>query len=621
MSVSSACALARAKLTKVVADLKSGGVDKAIATERTFAIGGTRTFVKDAITKTVNTLASLGTRNLVGIPLDVAQATARAAFHTVVNGSEFAPDTYRLMARTLGTEGFDAAKTGFQDGLNKTIQVFRNGGVDPEAVARGFTGQTYKNPLINAVMSLPGKIIGATSRPWYEMSAQLSLYNDAKLYAMREGGSADVQKARVNALLANPTKEMAVRAGLRAAEATFQNETAIGSVAARLRDLTRGLGKPTIKNPEGNRALRAFDAAYRLTSNALVPVAKVPGAVLTKGLVDLTPAGLILRPLLAATGNRGETAIMALANAGVGSALIAKGYMDEKDGNATGPRDPSRSMGNVTNATGAAEQSIKVGGKWLGVRALMGPYAVPYVIGTALARLDQRAKSGQEPSSKLQQVGQTAGQVLTEETFLDNLGRVADAAKNGTPGQLAASMVPVPQILRQTAQAVAPSTKRIKEGPVQSLAASAVPGYARTLPEAHDIFGKPMQTDMGGATGVVQAFVDPSQARPDQSDAVTTELQRLGVGVASPASSLNNPRPNSPRIQVSPKDRDAEQVQFGPKLHSQLQATIADPGYQSAPDATKAKILRATVAAFHTIEQRSAKAAALAPVSPRLTVP
>ncbi len=609
MSVSSACALARAKLTKAVADLKSTGVEKAIATERTFAIGGTRTFAKDAITKTVNTLASLGTRNLVGVPLDVAQSVARAAFHTVVHGTEFAPDTYRLMARTLGADGISAAKTGFQEGLNKTIQVFRNGGVDPEAVARGFTGQTYKNPLINAVMSLPGKIIGATSRPWYEMSAQLSLYNDAKLYAMREGGTPDVQKARVNELLANPTKEMVVRAGLRAAEATFQNETAIGAVAARLRDLTHGLGKPSIKTPEGNRALRAFDAAYRLTSNALVPVAKVPGAVLTKGLIDLTPAGLILRPLLAASGNRGEAAIMALANAGVGSALIAKGYADEKSGNATGPRDPSRSSGNVTDATGAAEQSIKIGGKWLGVRALMGPYAVPYVIGTALARLDQRAKPGQEPVSKAQQIGQTAGQVLTEETFLDNLGRVADAAKNGTPGQLAASMVPVPQIVRQTAQATAPSTKRIKEGPLQTLVASAVPGYARTLPEAHDVFGKPQQTDMGGAAGVAQSFLDPSQARPDKSDAVTHELQRLGVGIASPGSSLSNPVPASPRIQLTAKQRDAEKEQFGPMLHTQLQSVLSDPDYQRAPDAIKANVLKATIAAFHKIEQGSARQA------------
>lgn len=601
------CAMARAKLTKAVADLKQTGLEKAIGTERTLAIGGTRTFEKDALTKTVNTLGTLATRNLLGIPLDVAQATARAAYHTVVDGSEFHPDTYRLMASTLTPAALRAGKAGFQDGLNKTIQIFRNGGVDPEAVARGFTGTKYTNPLINAVMSLPGKIIGATSRPWYEMAAQLSLYNDAKLYAMREGGPAAVQSARVNDLLANPTKEMVIRAGLRASESVFQNETGIGKAAAAVRDLTRGWGKATIQNPEGSRALRALDAAYRLTSNALIPVAKVPGAVLTKGVTDLTPAGLILRPLLAATGQRGEATIMALANAGVGSALIAKGYMDEQSSTATGPRDPSRSSGNVTNATGAAEQSIKVGGKWFGVRALLGPYAVPYVIGTALARLDQRAKPGQVPVSRGLQVAQTAGQILTEETFLDNLGRVAAAAKQGDVGQVATNMLPVPQILRQTASAAGPSTKRITEGPLQRLAVSAVPGYARTLPEAHDVFGKPEQTDLGGATGAGQAFLDPSQARPDKSDAVTHELQRLGVGIASIGSSLKNPNPTLPRIKLTAKQIDDEQARFGPRLHTQLQATIGDAAYRQAPDAIKTRIVQATIAAFQKMQHADAR--------------
>jgi hypothetical protein len=620
MSVSTACALARAKLTKAVADLKQTGLEKAIGTERTFAIGGTRTFAKDALTKTVHTLGSLATKHLIGIPLDIAQASARAAYHTVVDGSEFAPDVYRTMANTLGVDGLKQGKAGFQEGLNKTIQIFKNGGVDPEAVARGFTGTKYDNPLINAVMTLPGKIIGATSRPWYEMAAQLSLYNDAKLMSMREGGTPAIQSARVNQLLANPTTEMAVRAGLRASEATFQNETGIGAVAARLRDLTRGLGKATIKNPEGNRALRTLDATYRLTSNAMIPVAKVPGAVLTKGLVDLTPAGLIIRPLMAATGNRGEAAIMALANAGVGSALIAKGYADAKAGRATGPRDPSRSSGNVTDATGAAEQSIKVAGKWMGVRALLGPYAVPYAIGAALQHMDVGKEKSGIDASRLAQTGQAAGQILTEETFLDNLGRVAAAANQGNVGTVATSLLPVPQIARQVAQATGPSTKRITEGPLQRLAAQTVPGYARTLPEAHDVFGKPEASDLGGATGVAQAFLDPSRAVPDKADAVTNELQRLGVGIASPASSLvaQPGNPMSPRIQVSAKDRDQEKAQFGPQLHDLIQHAVGDPEYQTLPDASKRKMLQSMVSAFHVAAQNGVRASQ---PSPRLRTP
>ena len=80
---------------------------------------------------------------------------------------------------------------------------------------------------------------------------------------------------------------------------------------------------------------------------------------------------------------------------------------------------------------------------------------------------------------------------------------------------------------------MAPDTKRVKEGALQTLGESAIPGYARTLPEAHDVFGEPMHKTLGGAKGVAQAFLDPSQMKQDTSDDVTSELQRLNVGIAS----------------------------------------------------------------------------------------
>ena len=620
MSVSSACAMARAKLASLVANLKDSPLDKAIAAERTFAIGGTRTVVKDAITKTLNTIVPMAQRGLLEVPLDVAQASVRAAYHMVVDGSEFSPDLYRTMASTLGKDGLAAMKQGFQTGLNKTVEVWRNGGVDPDAVSRGFPQRDWGSPLANTIMNAPTQAISATARPLYEAAKQVSIYNDAALMAMREGGSKAIQTARINQLLANPTQEMMQRSLTTAAEAVFQNETGLGAVASRLRDLTRNLGKPTIKNPEGDRALRTLDAAYRLTTNAMLPVAKVPGAVVTKGLVDLTPMGLIIRPLMAATGERGATTIKALANAGVGSLLIAKGYIDAKHHEASGLQSTSRSVDNVTTATGSAIGAIKVAGKWVGIRALLGPYAIPYLIGNGIAQAEQLAKGKvQTPGETAKSAVASGFDVLTQETFLENLGRVGDAVKQGNLGQAAAGMVPVPQILRQVAQAVGPSTKRISEGPVQSLTAQTIPGVARTRPEAHDGFGRPMASDLGGVTGVAQAFLDPSRMTPDKSDAVTNELQRLGVGIASPASSLSNPNPDQPRIKLRAKARDDEKAQVGPMLHTQLETTIADPEYQRAPDAIKAKILKETVSAFHTIEQASAKTTALSPQ--RIMVP
>lgn len=607
-TIGGACAVARARLVSAVASLRATGVDKAVGAIRTFAIAGTNTVMKDASTKTSNTLATLATKHLLVLPLDVAQSVVRAARATIVDGAEFAPDTKRLMASVLDREGIRLGKQGFQAGLNKAVEAWKTG-IDPESVAAGFSQTDYGNPVLNRIMRTPGNLIGFTSKPLFEMATQLSLYNDAKLYAMREGGTPAEQSARVNQLLAKPTDEMAQRAILQASEAVFQQKSGIGELTSRIRNLTSNLGKPTKENPEGNAGLRALDSVYRLAANAMIPVAKVPGAVLTKGLIDLSPAGVILRPWVAESGSKGAATITAIANAGIGAALFAKGYADAEDGRVSGAHDPSRSTQNVTDATGAGVHMLKIGGQWVGIRAVLGAYSIPYIAGAATHALRAKAKGGETPNP-ISTAGNVGLQILTEETFLENMGRMFESLKQGKVRQAAASLAPVPQILRQVATATAPSTKRLKDGPLQTLAASAVPGYARSLPEAHDIFGRPMATDRGGAAGVAQAFFDPTKARPDVSDWATNELQRLGVGIASTASAVRS-ADGVGKVALTAQARDALKAKIGPMLHEAILSLKDNPDYQALPDAQKARQLAHIVAAFHTAMQADARANAV----------
>ena len=593
--IANACAFARAKLANAVNALKQTTTDKIVAATRTFAIAGTRTLVKDAITKTINALGAQGLKTAVHIPLDVMQAVARASFAKTFQGKEFAPDVYRTMANTLTPRGIELGKIGFDKGWQQTLQAWQNSGVASQVAADGFQQMDYGNPLVNRIMNVPGQLISATQRPWYEMTAQLSLYNDAKLMAMHAGLKGDAASAFVNQLLANPTEEMALAAARRGAEAVFSNPTNIGTFTQWARNGPRNLTGPAA-------------TIYRIAANTLIPVAKVPGAVLTQGLVDYSPLGAVIRPLLANLPKSDAlegTTVAAIGNASIGSALIALGYAYGKEGMITGPQQASRAQGNITDATGAGEQAIKIAGQWVALRAVLGPFAPPLAVGAGIAQLkrDTRKPDGNPYAD----AAATAGQIITEETFLENFQRVAEAAKHGDPSSIATSLVPVPQILRQTSNAVAGGATRVKEGFGQKVLSDIVPGYARGLPVKRDVFGKPMMRTQGGVLGAAQEFLDPTLTRLSKSTPVTDELQRLGVGIATAGKKLS--MPGGEPLERSAANRNAGRAVVGPFLEKMLTPIVTSPGYATAPDDVKRKILERVVARGHKIDQQLARAA------------
>lgn len=592
-----ACAAARAMLANAVNALRQTTTDKLVAATRTFAIAGTRTITKDAITKSLNALATQAIKTGVYVPLDMLQSVAQAAFAKTFQGKDFAPEVYRTLANTTTRKGVELAKLGFDKGWQETLDDWRTNGVASRVAADGFQRMDYGNPLLNRVMNAPGQLISATQRPWYNMTAQLSLYNDAKLMAMRAGLKDAAASAYVDDLLAHPTEEMVLTAARRAAEVVFSNETKLGIFTQWLRNGPRNMTGPAA-------------SIYRIVANSLVPVAKVPGAVLTKGLVDYSPVGAIVRPLMAnlpgSTALEGTT-VQAIGNASIGSALMAMGYAYAKAGMVTGPRQVQRAQGNVTEATGAGEQAIRIGGQWVGLRAVLGPFAIPFAMGAGIAQLqrDTRNPTGNPYGN----VAATAGQIVSEETFLDNFGRVAEAVKTGEPSGVLSSLVPVPQILRQTSNAVAGGATRVKEGFGQKLAADVLPGYARGLPVKRDVFGQPVMRTQGGVLGAAQEFFDPTLTRVSKADPVTQELQRLGVGVATAGGRLT--LPNQQTVERSAVERNIGRATFGPALHEALLRVVTTPAYANAPDVLKRKVLSNIVSQFHLVDQQTAKAQAV----------
>jgi hypothetical protein len=607
MSILGACAIARARLVSQMTRLDAGAVGMVRDVTRTAAISGTNTIIKDAVSKGIEFATQQLVHNLT-VPLDVAQSVVRGYF------TKTDPALYRTIASTVDAGGRAALRKGFAEGWAETSQVWQNSGLDPAAVEQGFPNATYKNPTVNFLMTGARQAIGASARAWYNMTVEASNYSQAKIQAGKEGfATPEALAKQVDYYMNNPTLEMMLESARLGHMTTFSNQTSLGDLATSVRNAMQG------KSEKGPVAVVRNAAA-----NTLLPVTRVPGSVFTRGIVDNTPLGAVLRPLMDnlpdAFGGEKNTApargaLQAVVRgAGIGSGMLLMGYKYAEHNAATGTRPTSRGDANVEEATGGGGfgGSVRIGGEWLLTRTVMGTWAIPFELGATYYRLTHDPKYKDSVLAAAGAGTTAVGQMYTEDSFLENLSRVAEAVKTGSGSNVAASLVPVPQIVGQASNAM-DSNKRVTEGVGQRIMARAVPGYSRTLPEKHDVLGREILKDQGGVLGSVQQFLDPTKAKEDHSTPATDELERLGVGIASLGGHTKNLDPTKPDLPISQAMRDGLRAEWGPKMDAQLTQVVQSPMYQKLPDAQKRIYLSMVINQFQSIEHLGAKMKVMQP--------
>jgi hypothetical protein len=246
-----------------------------------------------------------------------------------------------------------------------------------------------------------------------------------------------------------------------------------------------------------------------------------------KSIVDLTPLGLVkalgkqLSP-----ASRGQAGFLKdVSTAAIGSAGLALGYALMKEGKITLGRAQGNERG-VDDVSRRPPWSVNIDGTWHDIRFAL-PVAMPLFLGAKFAEI-----RAEEPGTSPEEAGLRttlfAGKVMTEQTYLQGIKRIMDAAtdESGRTGlSLIASQVPDPSILGQVARGVDPVERDAQS--IGERVQSSVPFASRSLPARLTPFGEE-QTRDGGLAG---SMLDVSRSRKSAETPVTAELRRLGVGL------------------------------------------------------------------------------------------
>jgi len=618
------CGLARAKLASFVDALEKTGWDKARTIIKGTRLWGTLTPIRKMTTDLTHATFEAVTRNGVAVPLDMVQAIAHSVGVALKKGEWVSPDTFRSVAFDMDRMGFAMRKEGFSKGIAKGIETMRNSGIDPEMVNSAFevSNVRFNNPIGRAIGELPFTVFEGVTKPWWQMAWQTSLYGQAKLRAMQEGGSTAVQTARINALLETPSDVMVMRAVEDAQRAVFKDKTVLGEFASKIKTGLGNIGQDkqgtearaalqatpegrgmVLNNAPKNAGMRRFTQPVSLLAEDIVPYTGVPSSIITKGLVDYTPFGIIKTMMTQIPKDsrvEGE-AVMGLARASVGTALWYLGYKMSEAGMVQGAGAESNSDREVDNARGRQADAIRVGKKWLAI-GWLGPQALPFLIGATVQRAQANAKqkAPNDQPSAWHTAGETAAagaKLLTEDTYLNGMKQVVDAIQS--PGKnsarLAQALVPVPQLVGQVSTAL-DDTRRQPDGPGQAIASRLVPGYSRTLPAKSDVFGRNEKVGLGGWASAVQAFVDPFKTTEEIASPAANELARLAVGVSRPGKTVTIATSKVPR---TPQEINDDLRAYGPGLERTLNAIVQMPEFARLPDEIKRLQLKSVVSGFH----------------------
>lgn len=477
--------------------------------------------------------------------------------------------------------------SGFGEGVGKGVSYFKTG-YDPRNPMEKFDvrdihfSDTMKGRAAEKYTQTIFRLMGSQDQPFYYANLRNSLADQAITEAKNKGLKGDARNKFVKQFITEPdTKAMAL-ADKEARYAVFQNETALGKAASRL------------KGAEG---------ATGNVAEFVMPFSGVPSSVATR-MIERTPIGTATEIVKQIRSKKFDQRAMtqAIANGtvvipllGVGKALadnsmITLGY----------PKDQTER--DLWELEGKQPYSIKVGGKWRS----MNYFQPAGTLIAAGAEYAQKIKDGGSPSEALAVAAAGGGKALTEQSFLKGvsgaLGAITDPQTAGERFVEQTAGSAVPNVVRSAANATDRS-KRDQDGVVDSFKAG-IPGLRQSLPERNNIYGEAIP-NVASAAEIGLDPTKPSNAL-GKDDPVTQELRRLkDVGQGLTTVKLTNTKDLK---FTEDQKREFEKV-TGQEVKKQWDAIVADPRYQELDDENRKKILRDAAETINGARKRQFMAA------------
>jgi len=357
------------------------------------------------------------------------------------------------------------------------------------------------------------RILGAEDAVFKGRIEAVSLKSQAKTVAINEGLKGKAADARINELMANPTKEMTAIAKEDAALGTFNNENVLSVIINRARNAARS-------NP-----------AAQIIMESAMPFVRTPTNVALRTL-DYSPVGVIKGLYELAIGKQ-RAGAMDLGRGITGSMIMGLGAILAQKGMLTGTYPTGGEQKKEFKAKALRGGDLVINGHAVN---LMGFSPLGNLLQTGAAFYENIKEDGISEG-----IGASIGEYakgLTEMTFLAGLSNVLSAVTEPQRGfkQYVASAISgmVPTVIAQLVE-VGDAYQRTTEGYTGRLQ-SRLPGMRQTLDPRFDMFGQPLKTSQetlaeGNQFKIIhKAFLrmlDPVQTRKLPTNDLLTEYDRL----------------------------------------------------------------------------------------------
>lgn len=421
------------------------------------------------------------------------------------------------------------------------------------------------------VIRLPFRGLQVADAFFKTMNERGEAYTLATRQAVKEGLNIQTRefRERVVELVQNPPAEMAAQ--VEAAGLRFTFNTPSGEVGKAVSDLVR------------KAHLQMF-----------VPFVRTPGNIL-KELVRMTPAAPLVGEWRAAIKSGGAEQAKAIAELGMGSAIMGVVASYALDGSITGQGSPDAGKKRVAAAAGEQPYSFKLGDTYYNYQRLQP-------VGTLIGMAADMAKiwdhMTEEEMDKVPKMVATAfANAVTNQTFLQGVTSIVNAMSDPKrfgprmAQQMAGSVVPA--IVAQPTIMADPYVREVNS--ILDAIRSRIPGQREQLMAKRDVFGEQVQTKER-----LGAF-SPVTETTESKDPVRLEALRLGVSTGDAPKQIHLGRGSGKigNVEITPEQRNAFTEISGHLAHDILEPIVTSPTWDALPDLVKKRIYQRAFTAGH----------------------
>ncbi|TWO98888.1 hypothetical protein EUA78_00520 [TM7 phylum sp. oral taxon 351] len=445
--------------------------DKTMAIWKAGLLSAPTTHIRNIVGNTANLIGET-LSNIISVPTDFVASKFTGTRSTTFKGTK---GYGRGLAEGWKTAG-DIMHTGV-DTSGDVIAKYDSKDVHFDSkLGKGV--QAYTDTIFRA--------LNAADKPFKQGMFESSIDSQAYAMAKNKGLKGKEAKAYAEKLIKNPTVEMQEAATMDAEMATFQQPTALGNAI-------RGA-----KNKGGNVG-KALDV--------LTPFTQVPSAVADQA-VNYSPLGLVKAVKQfgdvkkAINAGLSEAQIMQLQRKAVkqtgrfftGATLIGAGVILAKNGMLSGAAKDNEER-RQWQAEGKMENAVKVGNDWFSLDSI----APELLILNAGGQLYKDLRNSNDIGVTLAKSGLNVAKQFTEQSYMTGLKSGLDAVTDPeqSVGKLFGSLATsaIPNAMKKGAQSLDDKQRQVNS--LEDSLKASIPGLRNTLPQKYDIYGRPMQNDMG----------------------------------------------------------------------------------------------------------------------------